>query len=108
MISAVGAREWMVRGMDELIACRRCDSPYCHGCNIYLLSQMLCAGKLNAIKDENNTIIPTADVAPVRHGRWIKREHDMDYYCALCNADMRYPSRYCPNCGSRMDKDGDA
>ena len=117
----------MVRGMDELIACRRCDSPYCHGCNIYLLSQMLCAGKLNAIKDENNTIIPTADVAPARYGHWVWNPDGMDWglgawVCSECHAkpgtwweaDKKYnPLRcsgghFCGNCGARMDKGGDA
>ena len=53
--------------------------------------------------------IPTADVAPVRHGRWIAM-HDEFCSCSL----WKYPvyvswgqSKYCPNCGARMTEDID-
>lgn len=49
--------------------------------------------------------IPTADVAPVRHGRWV----DTDYEFAQCSL-CKYPvyaawnaTNYCPNCGAMMD-----
>ena len=52
--------------------------------------------------------IPAADVAPVRHGCWVKEKSDVliHWYCSVCekcyfleepNAD------YCPNCGAKMD-----
>ena len=61
---------------------------------------------------------PAADVAEVRHGRWVIIE---DLYgemakCSLCGffmgvneptnglPDIKYLN-YCPNCGSRMDLD---
>ena len=49
--------------------------------------------------------VASADVAPVRHGRW-----DLDMsgaWCSVCGeySEGEYP--YCPNCGARMDKDGD-
>ena len=50
--------------------------------------------------------IPAADVAPMRHGRWIA-SHDEFYACSIC----KYPVyagwsqiNYCPNCGARMDE----
>lgn len=52
---------------------------------------------------------PAADVAEVRHGKWIRSEKDgiifADYECSVCSA---YPtggirSYYCPNCGAKMD-----
>ena len=54
----------------------------------------------------NNT--PAADVAPVRHGCWVKEKSDVliHWYCSVCekcyfleepNAD------YCPNCGAKMN-----
>lgn len=53
--------------------------------------------------------IPTADVAPVVHGRWIYGE-DIDIQCSVCGADAltegdyrQVKSRYCPNCGAKMD-----
>ncbi len=52
---------------------------------------------------------PAADVAPVRHGRWIYGE-DIDIQCSVCGADAltegdyrQTRSNYCPNCGARMD-----
>lgn len=54
-------------------------------------------------------IIPAADVAPVRHGRW-----DVDgvyVVCSVCNSLTLSPIvkqlptfKYCPNCGARMDE----
>ena len=57
--------------------------------------------------------IPSADVAPVRHGRWINE----NFYtrCSVCGNMAIYDkygqeveSDYCPNCGARMDGDTDA
>lgn len=54
--------------------------------------------------------ISSADVAPIRHGRWI----DTDRYgfpvmeCSECGAQtgtLNFP--YCFNCGARMDGDSD-
>ena len=63
---------------------------------------------------------PAADVVEVRHGKWewnesIKTE-DMDgwfideqgYVCSECGFIGVDNFNYCPNCGSRMDLDGDA
>ena len=58
--------------------------------------------------------MPSADVAPVRHGRWTDKrtiEHDGEWYCSVCNkeitiymgADRQDRYRYCPNCGAKMD-----
>lgn len=48
----------------------------------------------------------SADVEPVRHGRWV---HDMVGYvkCSLCN-DLEENGcaifyNFCPNCGAKMD-----
>ena len=50
--------------------------------------------------------IPAADVAPVRHGRWILKD-DGRAHCSECDtAGNSYVWHYCPNCGARMDKDG--
>ena len=55
--------------------------------------------------------IPSADVAPVRHGRWIERksfhaEGGISAKCSACQKDVQYlgnPLKYCPNCGAKMD-----
>ena len=49
--------------------------------------------------------IPSADVAPVRHGRW-ERTADGAARCTACKREMN-PSQYgyafCGLCGCRMD-----
>lgn len=49
---------------------------------------------------------PPADVAPVRHGRWIKRKTWNFHVCSECSFETPpYTSfmNYCPNCGAKMD-----
>lgn len=57
--------------------------------------------------------IPAADVAQVRHGRWIDmRESSKDVpecKCSECGCVIiGLEKNYCPNCGARMDGDSDA
>ena len=51
--------------------------------------------------------MPSADVAPVRHGRWgvIDAEEPRRYGCSECKRLSWYMENYCPNCGARMDED---
>ena len=54
---------------------------------------------------------PSADVAPVRHGRWGTHSDRPDsLICSVCNCgfDMwkHDPHNYCPNCGAKMDLEG--
>ena len=42
--------------MAEIIPCRDCRSPDCKGCNVYILSEMLHEGKLDALMNKNRTI----------------------------------------------------
>ena len=59
---------------------------------------------------------PAADVAPVRHGRWMTTDaYPHHLYCSVCyktyakNAkwvnELDLPTNYCPNCGTRMGKE---
>lgn len=48
-----------------------------------------------------------ADVAPVRHGRWIY-DHWCEFKCSVCgefsnSKPYRGKENYCPNCGAIMD-----
>ena len=51
---------------------------------------------------------PTADVAPVRHGYWVKEKRDVliHWHCSVCKEcfylDMPN-AEYCPHCGAKMD-----
>ena len=53
--------------------------------------------------------IPSADVAPVRHGRWIaiKVPNEWDKgQCSQCRSIFNssvWGTNYCPNCGAKMD-----
>lgn len=65
--------------------------------------------------------LPAADVMEVRHGRWVGLEYDgfadgcpvYDLWeCSECGEevsgeDVPDTHPYCPNCGCRMDKDGE-
>ena len=53
-------------------------------------------------------MLPAADVATVRHGRWGTHSDRPDsLICSVCNCgfDMwkHDPHNYCPNCGAKMD-----
>lgn len=65
-----------------------------------------------AAKDVNN--LPAADVAPVRHGRWIDkptgRYGQAQSWCTSCGKrsgiggiKTHRHKPYCPNCGALMD-----
>lgn len=49
---------------------------------------------------------PTADVAPVRHGRWVYPiGMAWNYVCSECGKPIGViKHKYCPNCGAKMDE----
>lgn len=49
--------------------------------------------------------IPAADVAPVRHGRWIKHD-DGVFTCSECRNAESIESYFCGYCGTKMDLEG--
>ena len=59
---------------------------------------------------------PSADVAPVVHGLWVRVPNKLARVCSACNRDEPYKFAYidayvydyCPKCGARMDGDDDA
>ena len=60
--------------------------------------------------------IPAADVAPVRHGRWIDAYPDIEPnpmfmygICSECGFEQGISKylNYCPNCGAKMDEDNE-
>ena len=57
--------------------------------------------------------IPTADVAPVRHGEWeiVVGSNGKEYMVCTCcrvSQDLTGVFTYCPNCGAKMDGAADA
>lgn len=67
-------------------------------------------------EDVNLGSIPAADVAPVRHGRWIHphwRNSVSAADCSECGAEAQHIEyrgvqkhyKICPSCGARMDKE---
>ena len=66
-------------------------------------------GYVNAIEDLAD--IPTADVSPVRHGRWIEECEESLYSCSACGAEWvtiegtpkENDMDFCPHCGAKMD-----
>lgn len=51
--------------------------------------------------------IPSADVAPVRHGHWKQARYTEAplYICSECDIQAYKQHNYCPNCGAKMDGD---
>lgn len=59
----------------------------------------------------------------VKHGRWVEKYHirkmyyssdDIEHYkvqdgfcCGCCNKSSRIKTKYCPNCGAKMDLEAD-
>lgn len=59
---------------------------------------------------------PAADVAPVRHGRWIRLDANKgveQFKCSFCRSECYVPTcmrepmyAFCPNCGARIGLGG--
>ena len=54
---------------------------------------------------------PTVDAVEVVHGRWELYPSDRSIRCTNCKMEfslmhMSYTRNYCPNCGAKMDGDG--
>lgn len=62
--------------------------------------------------DEKLKSMPTVDAVPVRHGKWIHEvRYTIDslhsyqqYRCSECGMTYITNTKYCPNCGARMDE----
>ena len=83
----------------------------------FCIGAQICDHKDNCNVEKALANIPSADVAPVRHGEWIVSRTDRGWNCAefpthckcsLCNMEISYSHKdnYCPNCGAKM-KEGD-
>lgn len=90
-------REALMRKIKE-IHCAECDSYHGVRCRACWVDDTL-----NYIDSE-----PAADVAPVRHGRWLCVDTDTEQFflCNRCKKKEYWESNYCPNCGCKMDLEG--
>lgn len=75
-----------------------------------LLENLNHAGILSGFVKFKIERFPAADVAEVRHGRWVntKKEVEQICKCSECGYPISYfwsRTPYCPNCGARMDKE---
>ena len=74
-------------------------------------------GRHSGIADciaEAISIIPSADVAQVRHGRWLtweeqfpgekpRRSNNLGVFCDKCHNHADNRTDFCPHCGAKMD-----
>lgn len=57
--------------------------------------------------------LPTADVAPVVHAKWELRHEGYGHYweCSVCHTNpciyVTRNTKFCPNCGAKMDLEDD-
>lgn len=49
--------------------------------------------------------VPAADVKEVIHAKWIKIHGNLSMFfkCSKCGACNEFGTRYCPDCGAKMD-----
>lgn len=89
-----------------------------------LLEQLKRCGAICDFGEHLIKIAPAADVAPVQHGRWEEcdyvepcihgfgtiRHANAGLKCTNCvnvfKKELLWKDNYCPNCGARMDGDG--
>ena len=84
----------------------------------YDKDKQICAGQLTTFTEAILRVknAPAADVAEVRHGRWIRPHWKNSNYCCDCSEcggeamhreyqwDKNGIYPICPNCGAKMDK----
>ena len=101
-----------VDGNIEYYRCTRCNKYFEEQCDIatkdtekeslYVLAALKCCIDLF----QN---FPTVDAAEVVHGQWdaVFEYEDFQYaHCSVCGKRSEYMTKFCPNCGAKMDGDG--
>ena len=93
-------QRWMVKTMTDYIKREDALEQF----DYYDLGEYLTTQIRGMLMD-----IPSADVAPVRHGHWevIDAEEPRRYGCSECKRLSWHMENYCPNCGARMDGESD-
>lgn len=96
-----------VTAMAEYIACRRCDSPDCKGCNLKRLETMLENGKFDCLMNENRAIDTSADVELMKRGLWLTQIviGTRVWDCSECKTIGSPAWQRCPVCEEKMDEE---
>ena len=83
------------------------DMDIPHECfDVYEGDEKYCRGIVFSTADVR---LPAADVAPVRHGYWVKEKRDVliHWHCSACKECFyldKPNAEYCPHCGAKMDE----
>lgn len=63
----------------------------------------------DVIEEINCGNFDAADVEEIRHGKWEKRSwiifdsEKIGFHCSECNTTWDSQTKYCPNCGAKMN-----
>lgn len=93
--------------MDEYISREEAVKAFCEKCRGYYDGH--CIHRVECDVDVIQTV-PSADVQPVKHGRWERRMTKI-YACSECTNEVTGRQRqnysFCPYCGAIMDGDSE-
>ena len=102
-------REKLVELLQNAKAAMKSENLSCDiARNMFVVDFMMSYG-VTVQKCKLGDKIYQTDVAPVRHGRWVKQDKyafGTFYDCSICDnriLDTGHSWNYCPNCGCRMD-----
>ena len=65
-------------------------------------------GGVHTAKEQNELMVQPLAIEEVVHGRWEQARYTEAplYICSKCDKPEYKQHRYCPNCGAKMDGDG--
>ncbi len=70
--------------------------------------------RIAALIEENKALhqdakhLTAVDAVPVVHGKWKPDPHCYHvFYCSACDSPFWVMRAYCPNCGAKMDGEGE-
>ena len=103
-------REKVIKGLEILI--NGCEYIHCDDCCFYISTKPLrCGLREEQIKEDALAMLKEQEA----EGKWIPVTNGRGgNECSLCHSyapsfqnGMEYLSKYCPECGAKMEKDGE-